>query len=256
MSTDPLLSFGLFTDAHYGPEPYGGRDCPVSLARMREALAAFAAAGVPLVINLGDAVDNALSGADETALCAEVRAACATFPGQVWHVIGNHDVQTLSKAEFLAAIGAPPAPYYSFDAGGVHCVVLDGNCHEDGSDFCRGDFDWDDAWIAEAQLRWLADDLTNATDQPILVFCHECLDDFLWDGGPDPHVAGNAPAVREILRRAGVRAVFQGHYHDGRRLTVDGIPYITLPALATGEDHAAMVTVSEDGLLRIAGLRG
>ncbi|MHB0935078.1 MAG: metallophosphoesterase family protein [Armatimonadota bacterium] len=250
----PFLTLGLFTDAHYGPEPYADRDCPGSLARVREALMAYTKAGVPLVVNLGDAVDGALSGVDEAELCAEVREACDAFPGEVRHVIGNHDVQTLSKAEFLAAIGAPPEPYYSFDAGGVHCVVLDGNCHEDGTDFCRGDFSWDDAWISEAQLRWLADDLARAAGRPALVFCHECLDNFLWEGEPDPHVVCNAPAVREILRRAGVRAVLQGHYHHGRRLMVDGIPYITLPSLATGE-HAAIVTVYEDGTPEITPLR-
>jgi len=250
----PLLTLGLFTDAHYGPVPYADRDCPGALARMRAALAEFAAAGVPLVVNLGDAVD----GGDEKALCAEVREACAAFPGQVRHVIGNHDVQTLSKAEFLAAIGAPPEPCYSFDAGGVHCAVLDGNCHADGTDFCRGDFYWDEAWISEAQLAWLADDLAMAGDRPALVFCHECLDDYLWEGGPDPHVVRNAPAAREVLRRAGnVRAVFQGHYHTGRRLEVDGIPYITLPALAIArsmEECAAMVMVSADGSVRVRGM--
>ena len=250
MSNTPLITLGLFTDAHYGPHPYADRDCPGSLARLRTALAGFAAAGISLVVNLGDAVDSALSGADDRALCAEVREACAGFPGQVRHVIGNHDVQTLGKAEFLAAVGVPPEPYYSFDAGGVHCIVLDGNCHEDGTDFFRGDFSWDDAWVSEAQLHWLEDDLTRATGRPALVFCHECLDDFLWEGDPDPHVVGNAPAVREILRRAGVRAVFQGHYHDGRRLAVDGIPYVTLPSLATGE-HAVIVKLYEEGVPEI-----
>lgn len=250
----PLLTLGLFTDVHYGPEPYADRDCPGSLARLRKALASLATAGATLAVNLGDAVDGANSGADETALCMEVRAACGTFPGQVRHVIGNHDVQTLSKAEFLAAIGAPPEPYYGFDAGGVRCIVLDGNCHADGADFCRGNFTWEDAWISEAQLRWLADELAAVGDRPAIIFCHECLDDCQWDGEPGPHVVGNAPAVREVLRRAGnVRAVFQGHYHAGRRLVVDGIPYLTLPSLATGE-HAAIVTVYADGPPGIAGL--
>jgi alkaline phosphatase len=253
MSTVPLLTFGLFTDAHYGPEPYGDRDCPGALARLRAALDGFASAGVPLVVNLGDAVDGALSGVDDAALCAEVREVCAAFPGEVRHVVGNHDVQTISKAEFLAALGAPPAPYYSFDAGGAHCVVLDGNCHADGTDFCRGDFSWDEAWISEEQLGWLAADLAAVGDKPALVFCHECLDDALWEGKPDPHVVRNAAVVRELLREAGVRAIFQGHYHHGRRLTVDGIPYITLPALAVGE-YAIIVTVYEDGTPGLAGV--
>jgi len=249
----PLLTIGLFTDAHYGPAPYADRDCPGALGRVRAAFDVFSAAGAPLVVNLGDAVDNAPTREDELALCAEVRAACAAFPGPVRHVIGNHDVQMLSKAEFLAAMGAPPEPYYSFDAGGVHCIVLDGNCHADGSDYCRGDFSWEEAWIAEEQLRWLAADLARAAQKPVLIFCHECLDDFLWEGGPDPHVVQNAPAVRELLCRAGnVRAVFQGHYHPGRRRTVDGIPYFSLPSIATGADHYAIATLYADGPLRLS----
>lgn len=249
----PILTLGLFTDAHYGPAPYADRDCPGALGRLRAALAGFAAAGVSLVVNLGDAVDGA-----DLALCAEVREACAAFPGQVRHVIGNHDVQALSKAEFLAVMGAPPEPYYSFDAGGAHCVILDGNCHADGTDFCRGNFSWDESWVSASQLEWLADDLAAASDKPALVFCHECLDDFLWNGDPDPHVVRNAIAVRKVLRRAGnVRAVFQGHYHAGRRLMVDGIPYITLSALAIArsmEECAAMVMVSADGSVRVSGV--
>jgi len=251
----PLLTLGLLTDTHYGPAPYGDRDCPGALDRLRVALEAFASAGISLVVNLGDAIDNAPTVGEELTLCAEVREACAAFPGQVRHVIGNHDVQMLSKEEFLAAMGCPPEPYYSFDAGGVHCAVLDGNCHQDGADFRRGDFCWDVAWISEEQLRWLADDLARAAGRPTLVFCHECLD----DAADDPHVVRNAAAVRRLLQDAGVRAVFQGHYHPGRRRTVDGIPYVTLLAIAitgTMDECATVATLYADGSLRMAAIGG
>jgi 3',5'-cyclic AMP phosphodiesterase CpdA len=248
---DAPLAFGLLTDTHYAPAAYGNRDCPGALARLQTTLDAFAAAGVRLVVNLGDAVDDARSVPAELALCVEIRAAFAGFPGSVLHAIGNHDVAMLSKQEFLAAIGSAYPPYYSLDYVGVHLIVLDGNNHEDGSDFCRGDFSWDEAWITEAQLRWLEQDLDAAAHRPTLIFCHECLD----ESTDDPHVVRNASDVRQLLRgHSNIRGIFQGHYHPGRRRTLHGIPSLTLPALATGvgnEPVGAIVTLETTGALTV-----
>lgn len=251
--TETLLTFGLITDLHYASASYGDRDCPGALARFYVTLDNYAKAGIHLVFNLGDAVDSAPSLQQEINLVDEVRDACASFPGQVQHVIGNHDVQMLSKSEFLRLMDCQPEPYYSFYAGTVHCIVLDGNCHEDGSDFCRGNFQWDDAWISAEQLTWLANDLAAHAGCPTLVFCHECLDDELYEGAPDPHVVGNAPEVRHILKEAStVKGVFCGHYHHGRRRSLDGIPYITMPAMCIEQQRTSLVVMLlDDGLLKV-----
>ncbi len=243
---ESTFSFGLVTDLHYGMSAYGNRDCPGALARLHATLAAFADARIELVVNLGDAIDDAPSVAAELALCAEVRKAFDAFPGEVLHVIGNHDVAMLSKTEFLAAMGSRYPAYYSLDVFGVHFVLLDGNCREDGTDFDRGNFSWDNAWVSPAQMEWLADDLA-AVNRPTLLFCHECLD----ETADDPHVLRNAPDVRSVLRRhPNIHAVFHGHYHPGRHTSIDGIPCHTLPALVTGvgtETVGTVATLRADG---------
>ncbi|HOF86965.1 MAG TPA: metallophosphoesterase [Armatimonadota bacterium] len=249
--TSAAVFFGLVTDTHYGPTAYGNRDCPGALGRLRATLDAFAAAGVALVVNLGDAIDTAPTAAAELALCAEVRAAFDAFPGAVLHVIGNHDVAMLGKAEYLAAVGSRHPAYYSLDLHGMHLIILDGNCHEDGTDFDRGDFSWDDAWLSPAQIQWLEDDLAAAADRPTLLFCHECLD----ASTDDPHVLRNAPEIRRLLRRhPAVRAVFQGHFHPGRQTRIAGMPCHTLPALvagAGGDPVGAIATVRTDGTVTL-----
>jgi hypothetical protein len=250
MHDAPLLTVGLVTDIHYAPAGYGNRDCPGALARLRVTLQIFEDACIPLVINLGDAVDDAPSVAAELTLCASVCAVFAAFPGTVLHAIGNHDVAMLSKTAFLTAIDNITPPYFRQDIGGVRVIVLDGNCHADGSDFDRGDFAWDDAWIAPAQVAWLAGELA-AADRPVLLCCHECLD----ESTDDPHVVRNAAEIRQLIHDSGVvRGVFQGHYHAGRRRVMDGIPYITIPSVATGagdEPVGAIVTLYHDGRIDV-----
>lgn len=252
-----LLSFGLVSDLHYGPEILGDRDCPGALDRLRLALRDFAVVQAPFIVNMGDAIDRARCFSEALEMCAAVRATYADYPGRVLQVVGNHDVEQLSKDTFLAHMGCRQFPYYSFNVGPLHGVVLDGNCHRDGGDFQLGRFSWDDAWISQDQLRWLKKDLADAGQRHIIVFCHECLDDYTIDGAPDPHIVRNAAAVREILSAAGVRAVITGHYHYGRQREIDGIPYITLPAAVVArrtDEFASVATLYEDGSLRVSGI--
>jgi len=187
-----------------------------------------------------------------------MREVLAGFAGERHCVVGNHDVATLTKEEFLEHCGLGRPAYYSFDVKGVHFAVLDGNCHADGSDFSAGNFRWDEAWLAHVQLEWLRRDLAAAGDLPTIVFCHENLDHQLWNEVLDPHVLRNAEQVREVLEAAGnVRAVIQAHYHPGRLSTQQNITYISLRAMVVGaglENNAyAVVSMHADQRLTIQG---
>jgi 3',5'-cyclic AMP phosphodiesterase CpdA len=173
-------------------------------------------------------------------------------------VLGNHDVGRLTKEEFLELCGAGRPSRYSFDVRGVHFVVLDGNCHADGSDFRAGGFSWDDAWVSAAQIEWLARDLEAADDRRAVVLCHENIDHRLWNGALDPHVVRDAARVRQVLETAGnVAAVVQAHYHPGLRTVQNGIPYICLRAMVVGpgpvNNAYAIIEVREDGRLAVTG---
>ena len=67
----------------------------------------------------------------------EIEAKFQTFDGPVYHVLGNHDMDSISKSEFLAHTSnygsAKGKPYYSFVRNQIKFIVLDGNCNEDGS---------------------------------------------------------------------------------------------------------------------------
>ena len=259
MSPGPLLSFGLFADAHCGPRVHGDRCCPDSLGKLERCLEAFNARQLPLAMQLGDLVHGG-DAAEDREYLLRARQTCGRFQGAMHTVLGNHDVAALTKAEFLAQ-GAREVrgPYYSFDAGPLHFAVLDGNCHEDGSDFTAGDLEWDQAWVSPAQVAWLEDDLRRSGGRRTIVLCHENLDDRRWEGQSDPHVARNAAEVRAVLERAGsVSAVIQAHYHPGARTVVNGIPYLTLTAMVTGPGETnnayAIAHVGEDGALTIEGV--
>ncbi|MFH1730149.1 MAG: metallophosphoesterase [Planctomycetota bacterium] len=258
-SGEPLLAFGAFADAHYAPTVYGDRHCEDSLVKLRACIDAFNERELSLAVNLGDCIDTCESKEAELACLAEVAGAVAEFRGERRLVLGNHDLATFTKQEFLDNCGIDgAAPYYSFDHGGVRFCALDGNCHEDGSDFAAGDFNWADAWVSDEQVRWLEAELAAAADGPAVVLCHESLDHHEWQGELDPHVIGNHEQVRSVIERAGnVAAVIQGHYHPGRRTVVNGIPYITLAAMCVGpglDNNAfAIVSLRYDGSVAVEG---
>ena len=53
------------------------------------------------------------------------------------------------------------------------------------------------------------------------------------------HIVKNAAEIREILEASGkVRTVIQGHFHEGADSVVNGIRYITLPAMCEGEENS------------------
>ncbi len=253
------LRFGLVTDPHYADaDMRDGRFYRESLGKMRECVELMNRERVELLIELGDFKDQ-----DEPAVEAEtlrylgaIETELQRFAGPVYHVLGNHDADSISKPQFLAAITNtgidPERSWYSFDRGGLHFVVLDANFRADGSPYDHGDFDYRDTNLPPEQLDWLADDLAG-TNAPTLLFVHQRLD------GEGPLFVNNADEVRMLLRRRGnVVAAFQGHDHAGDHSVIDGIHYTTLRAMVEGSGAAnssyAIVTVGATGI-EISGFR-
>jgi alkaline phosphatase len=254
------LTFGVFTDAHYAErEPAIGRHYADSPAKLAALLAEFTAARADLLLNLGDLIDTSPTPAAELAALRALAAQLAATGIPCRHVLGNHDLQALTKDEVRAAC-APDwtANHYAFSLDWLRVVVLDGCCLADGRDYAAGNFSWTESALPPGQLAWLARELAAAPG-PVLVCCHQNLDHPGPDPAPDPHFLRNAAAVRAVLHASGkVRAVLQGHYHPGRQQVLDGIPYLTFQALATGAGVAqragALVTLEPDGGVRVTGL--
>lgn len=246
------IAFGVIADLHYADKDMAiNRFYRESMGKLRNAVAAFNELGPAFIIELGDLIDKADKEA-ETGFLATIDAVYQAFEGKRYYVLGNHDVATYSKSEFLKLIGEDRA-FYSFDSGGYHFIVLDANFHRDGSSYNAGDFDWAETYVPPPQMEWLKGDLGRAGGAPSIVFTHQNLHD-----ETNPHGVKNAPEVRRILEDAGiVRAFFQGHDHAGGFARINGIPYLTFRAEVDGsgpENNAyAMVYVLKDGTIQVEG---
>ena len=252
------LTVGLVADLHYAPMTVGNRYCSESLTKLTAAVDLLKSRELDLVICLGDVIDKSDTVEAELTCIKEVTDVLDTVGAESHFVLGNHDVSKITKAQFLGAVGAT-ASYYSFDCKGVHIVILDSNVNPDGSDFAPDNFVWNDAWIGEAQIRWLEEDLAAGGDTPVLIFCHADLDDRLLKTGElNEHIVRDAAKVRAVLESSGhVRGVIQGHDHGGHHTVINGIPYVMLRAMVEGsgpeKNAAAVLTLFDDVAVDVAG---
>ncbi len=251
--------FGIITDPHYANRQYSTRYCSESLDKIAECVELMNKQEVNFLVELGDFKDQDEPPVEANTITylQAVEAALQRFTGSTYHVLGNHDMDSLSKAQFLANVEntgiAPDASYYSFDLNGLHFVVLDANFTSDGTAYDHGNFSWTDAIIPSAELDWLRKDLASANG-PVIVFTHQLLD------GTGSYYVGNAANVRQILEASGkVLAVFQGHHHSGAYNQLRGIHYYTLKAVVEGsgaQNNAyAIVEVYPDRSMTVSAYR-
>ena len=259
------LRFGVLTDTHYSDREVGGtRHYRDSLQKMQEAIDEFNRAELDFIIELGDMKDMPKS-ADPAKTLADldrIEAIFRQFDGATYHALGNHDMDCISKEEFLAHTTntgrAKGRSYYSFVARGVRCIVLDANFNADLTPYCRGNFKWTSAQIPPQQLEWLEAELAAHSNQPTLIFLHQLLDSF---SGVNKNVCvSNAAEVVAIIERhPQVLAVFQGHHHPGHYSHRNGIHYVTLNGMiekaAPAHNSFAIVELSPSGEITITGFR-
>jgi len=232
-----VVRVGILTDVHVhdGDSPGEHKvmtNYPERLSAFVDAMNAWPADGV---LQLGDLVNGNFvlgGGLGDPArigtLLKGAVALLAEIDGPLYHVLGNHDMYDLSKTEVLAAHGLE-AGYYSFDLGGFHFVVLDAEFNPDGTDYDHV-FMRTKGLIPPDELAWLVADL-GETALPTIVCLHQPLDvDFEALAGGPP--VTNHLDVRRALADSGVVvAVFQGHDHENRLATIDGIHYVTFAAM-------------------------
>ena len=254
------IRFGMVTDCHYADrEPGGSRHYRESLDKLAECVQFMNGQDLDFLIELGDLKDQGEPPDEAQTLdyLQQIEEVFAQFGGPRYHVLGNHDMDSISKTQFMARAENTGIPadqtYYSFDAKGIHYVVLDANYTGGGADYDHGNFDWTDANISGGQLDWLHGDLEKAVS-PTVVFCHQRL-----DGAGDLFV-NNADPVRAALEASGkVLGVFHGHHHAGDYTLINGIHYYTLKAVVEGaglENSAyAIVEIDGAGTMTVTGYR-
>ena len=258
------LRFGVLTDTHYADRPTAGtRHYADSLQKVDEAIEAFNRAKVDFVIELGDLKDMDAKGTPELTLryLDSIEQRLRRFDGPLYHVLGNHDMDCITKEEFLAhtsnAGRANGRAYYSFEAQGVRCIVLDANFNADMTPYSRGNFDWRVANIPTEQLDWLDGKLTRHRRQPTIIFLHQMLDSFS-DINKDLCVKNADKAVEIIERHEQVLAVIQGHHHPGHYSFRRGVHYLTLNGMieqAAPTNSYAIVEVRPSGDISVDGFK-
>jgi alkaline phosphatase len=248
------LRFGMVTDAHYADtESRGGRVYRDGLKLMRECVETMNQEKVDFVIELGDFKDqdNPPVEAKTLTYLNMIESEFVKFTGPRYHVLGNHDMDSLSKKAFLEAVENTGIPkeksYYAFVHKGVQFIVLDASFKRDGTPYDKGNFDWKDANIPKEEMEWLRKTLSEHNGKAI-VFVHQRLDN---DGAAI--CVRNAAEVRKLLAESKkVVAVFSGHDHPGAKTVMEGIHYYTLRWLTSGY---AIVEMSNAGNLTVKGFR-
>ena len=188
-------------------------------------------------------IENALhtpTYADKDAIIALYR----DFEAPSYHVIGNHDCDMCTKEEVLRYYGVDNKPYYSFDNGGFHFVVLDPNYYlQNGAyvSYCNGNyFDADPGslpYLPPEQLSWLEEDLRN-TSYPTVLFSHERLTE-------DHAAIRNAAQLRSILAAAPNKVVLSlnGHEHMDNVWKVDNTWFLNINSISNywlGEEYTCL----------------
>ncbi len=208
---------GILNDLHYDGSEKASTRLYASVDQLNREQADW-------LIVMGDLID-ADSETNAERLLREVAARCNAFRGSVRYMLGNHDLDHLSKPLFFQALGCSGTePTFSQPEKGVTLMGIDGNFSPDGTEYDHGNFNWREAFVPNKQLTWLEEQLT-AAQHPVILFSHQRID------VPGEHSVSNHASVREIIRRSGkVKAVFQGHRHADDLQQIDGTTYYTLGA--------------------------
>ncbi len=232
------MKIGMFSDSHYSDKAVScnTRRPSMSYGKIREAMETFADAGCELVICLGDLVDCCDTIEEDRAKVDEVSEMISSYGLPFYCLMGNHDYQNFDREEFSQRVSYPP---FFVRFGELTLIFPDANYMDDGTPegviYIKDAIDWTNAYLPADQCGKLRQVLAHEETVHAHVFLHQNLDPAV----EGHHVIRNAGEIREIIRESGkVRGVYQGHFHPGHESTIDGIPYITLPAMCEGEENS------------------
>ena len=162
-----------------------------------------------------------------------------SFPGEKYHVIGNHEMDGGTTREKTLAYRKMNSSYYSFNKNGFHFIVLDGNDKKNPEAKGYKQF------IGPEQVEWLKSELAKTTT-PVVIFSHQGLS--FYKGADEDYGVENYKEIQGILENhnrqnpaAKVIACFNGHTHYDDAENINGIWYITITSMSyhwLGEKYA------------------
>lgn len=147
-----------------------------------------------------------------------------SFPGNKYHVLGNHDMDGGFSPDSTVAFLHSPGRYYSFDREGFHFVVLDGN-EVDPSPGRPGGYAHN---IGKDQQEWLRRDL-GKSKYPSVLFSHQPLNSGISD----------SKEVMALFTESGqknpagrVIACFNGHDHADQVKKINDIWFVQINSMS------------------------
>ncbi|MGV8096620.1 MAG: metallophosphoesterase family protein [Mangrovibacterium sp.] len=153
-----------------------------------------------------------------------------SFPGDKYHVIGNHEMDGGHSREEAIAYRNMERSYYSFDKKGFHFIVLDGNDKKDENAKGYKQF------IGPSQIEWFKNDLAD-TKYPVVIFSHQGL--VVYHGVDEDYSIENAEQVQRIIgdhnaSHPGKRVIacFNGHTHWDYAEKINGVWYIHITSMS------------------------
>ena len=228
------MKIGLFTDPHYCKTDIlcRTRRPSLSLNKVKKAMECFVNEDVKFCVCLGDLVDKCETVEESYQCLDEIVKTIKAYRIPFLLVPGNHDYGVFSAEELSKRTGSCISPY-TVDTDTHRLVILDANYRSDLRRFDVAGVDWTDSNLPPDQLEYLNDAL-NHVSKPCIVFTHENLDECV----ETRHIVKNAAEVRGIIENSkNVAIVIQGHYHYGADNVINGIRYLTLPAMCEGAEN-------------------
>ena len=229
------MKIGLFTDCHYTgvADVGGGRLASLSYEKVRLSMEQFKRENVDLVFCLGDLTDVSQTDThDDVAKNLEdITSLIYSYGIPFYLVPGNHDYLCLKGPE-IEKVGKLKLPPYKVSYENYDFILLDANFRGNMKRFDETEIIWYDSNLPPDQVDFLKQELTSS-NKKCVVLVHENLDPSL----EESHIIKNADEIRDIITKSGkVVLVLQGHFHGGNEITVDGIPYVTVPGMCVHED--------------------
>lgn len=211
------LTIGLVSDAHAE-----GSD---TFNRIGTAARSIRANGANIIINLGDLIESRRKGdrISKKDATIDFKRANSLLSRQlpIYHVIGQHEVMSMSKDDLKALTGQTNRFAVKFRS--YNLIFLDANFTKDGKSIdAKNRKNVYKGFIPNGQLDWLKDQLKN-TDNNI-IFSHQPL-----------YNLDNKDDLEDILknRKKKIIAAFHGHKHPGelRTKSFGGIKHYDIPSL-------------------------
>ena len=141
------MKIGIYTDCHYSSAEVscGRRYNNKSLAKIKEAYAAFEREGCALAVCLGDLIDTEAMVEQEIENLERVAGVIGASGLPTVCLMGNHDAFVLEREDFYNTLGISDVD--EMHIGGKRLIFLDACYFKDGRHYAPGDSDWTDCFL-------------------------------------------------------------------------------------------------------------